>query len=86
MTRRGAGADLAPAGERMRALREGLGLSQAALGELIGISPNTIARWERGEWAYPLVAQLALRYLATMRRQKRRATPASTSDCPGRQT
>ncbi|HET7768115.1 MAG TPA: helix-turn-helix domain-containing protein, partial [Chloroflexota bacterium] len=34
--------------QSLRARRLALGLSQAALGSLLGVSANTVARWERG--------------------------------------
>jgi len=40
-----------------------LGLSQAELGELLGVAGNTVARWERGELVPPKVAVLAAEYL-----------------------
>ena len=36
-------------GSQLRAIRQGLALTQAALAEAIGVRPNTVARWERGE-------------------------------------
>ena len=36
-------------GSQLRAIRQELGLTQAALAEAIGVRPNTVARWERGE-------------------------------------
>ena len=33
----------------IKTLRERLGLTQAALAEAVGVHPNTVARWERGE-------------------------------------
>jgi transcriptional regulator with XRE-family HTH domain len=36
-------------GARLRALREKAGLSQSALGEMVGIASNSIARIERSE-------------------------------------
>ncbi len=33
----------------LRQLRRRLGLSQAKLAALIGVTSNTVARWERGE-------------------------------------
>ena len=35
-------------GARIRALREGKGLTRVALAERIGVNPMTIYRWERG--------------------------------------
>ncbi len=37
----------------LRALRSRLGLTQAALAQAVGVVPNTLARWERGELAIP---------------------------------
>ena len=34
--------------ERMQALRKQRGLSQAALGEALGVKQNTISQWENG--------------------------------------
>lgn len=36
-------------GQRLRAKRLKAALSQAALGRLLGITTNTVARWERDE-------------------------------------
>lgn len=36
-------------GQSLRARREGMGLTQAELGELLSVTANAIARWERGE-------------------------------------
>ena len=36
-------------GSQLRAIRQALALTQAALAEVIGVRPNTVARWERGE-------------------------------------
>jgi len=36
-------------GQSLRARREGMGLTQAELGELLSVTANSIARWERGE-------------------------------------
>ena len=36
-------------GKQLRAIREHLGLTQTEMAEKIGVSMNTIARWERDE-------------------------------------
>lgn len=41
-------------GNRLRKLREGLGVSQAKLGELAGMTQSTINRYETGYSATPL--------------------------------
>ena len=37
----------------LKSLRSRLGLTQAALAEAVGVVPNTLARWERGELGIP---------------------------------
>ncbi len=36
-------------GLQLHAIRQELGLTQTVLAEVIGLRPNTVARWERGE-------------------------------------
>ncbi len=38
-------------GKEIRALRRKLDWTQVALAEAIGVTSNTVARWERGEMA-----------------------------------
>ena len=40
----------------LKALRLRLGMTQAALARVVGVVPNTLARWERGELAIPVRA------------------------------
>src|SRR5438105_4243888 len=40
-------------GEELKAIRERLALSQAALADEVGADANTVARWERGESRVP---------------------------------
>ena len=53
-------------GPELREFRHQLGLSQARLAALLDVTPNTIARWERGELAIasPRMLRLALERLA----------------------
>jgi transcriptional regulator with XRE-family HTH domain len=37
-------------GEQIKELRKSLGYTQARLAEEVGVTPNTIARYERGEF------------------------------------
>ncbi len=54
----------------LRQLRRRLGLSQAKLAALIGVAPNTVARWERGELGMkPTTARLI--QLVTQRKLKK---------------
>jgi transcriptional regulator with XRE-family HTH domain len=50
-------------GTELRRLRKRLGLTQATLGERMGVTANTIARWERGELPVPEIAARFLRLL-----------------------
>jgi len=52
-------------GNPIRTLREQVGLSQARLAALLGVSPNTVARWERGERRPPPYAEAAIRALTS---------------------
>ena len=36
-------------GGTLKRIRKRLGLTQSALAERLGVSPNTVARWERNE-------------------------------------
>ena len=54
-------------GAKLRKERERLGLSQLELARKLSVSPNTVARWERGELKieHAGMLQLALRSLRT---------------------
>ena len=56
-------------GEEIKALRLRLGLTQAELGEAIGVFWNTVSRWEAGKME---PATLALRALAELDRKRSR--------------
>ena len=56
--------------QKILQIRKRLGLSQAGLGELLGVAGNTVARWERGELAPPKVAELAAEYLSITQPKK----------------
>ena len=51
-------------------LREELDVSQARLGELLGVNTNTISRWERGDLTPPKTAELAIRFLIVDKEDK----------------
>ncbi len=59
-------------GDELRALRRRVGLTQAALADRLGVSPNTVARWERGtrRMANPVLVRQSIE----------RLEPASNSD------
>ena len=58
-------------GEALKRIRRRMGLSQAALAELLAVSPNTVARWERGE--YPIRDSMArlIRFVAETEQHRR---------------
>ena len=58
---------------RLRAIRKQLGWTQARFAEALGVRPNTIARWERGDLVPPLVAELAAEYIV-LKQQKGEAS------------
>lgn len=41
--------DASQIGQEIKAIRKGLGLTQAKLAALVNVDPQTVARWERGE-------------------------------------
>jgi DNA-binding transcriptional regulator YiaG len=51
----------------LKAIRAKLGLSQAALAELLGVKRNTVVRWEMGKHPMP---ELAVRLLAFIWEQR----------------
>ncbi|MFP5247398.1 MAG: DUF2283 domain-containing protein [Thermoanaerobaculia bacterium] len=57
-------------GANLRKERERIGLSQLELARKLSVSPNTVARWERGELKieHPGMLQLALRSLRAVGR------------------
>jgi putative transcriptional regulator len=52
-------------GVEIRAFREKLGWTQVALAKAIGVTSNTVARWERGEMAISEPAARLLKKIAT---------------------
>jgi DNA-binding transcriptional regulator YiaG len=57
-------------GVEIRAFREKLGWTQMALAEAIGVTSNTVARWERGEMAISEPAARLLQKIAAERRAR----------------
>jgi DNA-binding transcriptional regulator YiaG len=54
---------------QLKARRAEMGLTQAALAEQLGVTWNTVARWETGQRRIP---ELAVRLLACLGRERRR--------------
>ena len=59
-------------GEEVRRLRRQLGVTQVELAQLVGVAPNSVARWERGEMRVRESAARLMRLLAQQRRSLRR--------------
>jgi transcriptional regulator with XRE-family HTH domain len=55
-------------GKQLKEMREKLGLTQAALGEILDVKPNTVARWENGVLAVPKTIELAMQAVEEKRR------------------
>lgn len=51
----------APSGKEIRFLRNEMDMSQAGLADILGVSDQSVARWEKGETEAPGPAVLALR-------------------------
>jgi transcriptional regulator with XRE-family HTH domain len=47
-------------GAKLKERRKAIGLTQAQLAELLGVRMNTVARWENGILAVPLMVDLAM--------------------------
>ena len=56
---------------QLRSARDRLGLTQAALAAKLGVSANTVARWERGEQPMPAMLILALFALRKKRKKEK---------------
>jgi DNA-binding transcriptional regulator YiaG len=59
-------------GRELHSIRQKLALTQAALAEAVGVTSNTVARWERGEMAISEPAARLLEKLAEERKIARR--------------
>jgi len=47
-------------GTALKTKRAALGITQVQLAEILGVQPNTVARWENGVLAVPKVVILAM--------------------------
>jgi transcriptional regulator with XRE-family HTH domain len=55
--------------------RDVLGLTQKQLAEQLGVTANTVARWERGELPVSMLAILAMNYLVGKSEDEKKAPP-----------
>jgi transcriptional regulator with XRE-family HTH domain len=51
-----------PSGDELRERREALGLTQEAVARAVGVTGNTLSRWERGERPSPHALAALLRF------------------------
>jgi transcriptional regulator with XRE-family HTH domain len=58
-------------GREVRRIRQQLGLTQAELAGRIGVTANSVARWERGEMGIRPTAAGLLRLMAQMQKSGR---------------
>jgi transcriptional regulator with XRE-family HTH domain len=56
-------------GDKLKEKRVALGLTQLQLAEILGVKPNTVARWERGLLAVPRTVELAMETVERMYRK-----------------
>jgi transcriptional regulator with XRE-family HTH domain len=47
-------------GKELKRKRAALGLTQVQLAEILGVQPNTVARWENGVLVIPKMVSLAI--------------------------
>jgi DNA-binding transcriptional regulator YiaG len=59
-------------GRELRSIRQKLALTQAALAEEIGVTSNSVARWERGEMGISEPAARLIEKIAEEHRIARR--------------
>jgi DNA-binding transcriptional regulator YiaG len=56
----------------LKKLREGSGLTQAQVAELLGVTIRSLTRWETGVLPTPKMAELALRYIIEKKKREKR--------------
>jgi DNA-binding transcriptional regulator YiaG len=59
-------------GQELRAVRSSLGVTQAELARRMGVTWNTVARWETGQRKVPKIAEVLLGYIERETRTERR--------------
>lgn len=58
----------------LRQLRRRLGLSQAKFAALIGVTPNSVARWERGELGMKATTAKLIQLVTAQQKPRRKVT------------
>lgn len=57
-------------GESLKEARNLIGLTQSELAEILGVKPNTVARWERGLLSVPQAIELAMETVIRQHKKK----------------
>ena len=65
-------------GKELKTRRAALGMTQVELAEVLGVQPNTVARWENGVLAVPRVVALAMDTVERTFLNRKRRTKKST--------
>ena len=61
-------------GKEIRIIRRRLKLTQVELAELIGVTSNTVARWERGEMTMRKRAERLIQNISTAAKKRGKGT------------
>jgi transcriptional regulator with XRE-family HTH domain len=59
--------------DELKEKRAALGLTQAQLAEILGVKPNTVARWERGLLPVPRTVELAMETVERIQKKGKKA-------------
>jgi transcriptional regulator with XRE-family HTH domain len=59
-------------GREVRRVRKMLGLTQVGFAENVGVTSNTVARWERDELTVGSTAAILIRLLGRLHRKERK--------------
>jgi DNA-binding transcriptional regulator YiaG len=58
-------------GKELQRIRKQLAVTQTLLAKQLGVTANTVARWERDEMPIPKIAEVALKYIVEKHRTER---------------
>ena len=61
-------------GKELRTIRRRLKLTQVEFAELVGVTSNTVARWERGEMTMRKRAEKLIQNIATAAKKRGKGT------------
>jgi transcriptional regulator with XRE-family HTH domain len=58
-------------GRRFKQVRTKLGLTQAQLAKVLGVWPNTVALWDRGDKPIPTTVELCMKLLLEKKQEEK---------------